>query len=158
MAANQIDLGNGARDFPSSKVSVDTTPISADSMTDRDRKGRKTTETQFVGGNTTVTRCLYTFITAQRSDSWIVTGDRHLTASLAALIKRLAALKNFRSLSQNRDAPDSCTVQNLGVNKLSLLLASRRPGRSDHTPPAHGRFLFLFTAQVWTDSITKVAA
>ena|ERR1700722_19381812 len=57
---NQIDLGNGTRAFQWSKVSVDTTPVSAVTTTDKDKKGRKTTDTQFVGGEPTVTRCLYT--------------------------------------------------------------------------------------------------
>ncbi|MGC1407594.1 MAG: hypothetical protein WA864_01450 [Acetobacteraceae bacterium] len=75
---NQIDLGNGTRAFQWSKVSVDTTPVSAVTTTDKDKKGRKTTETQFTGGEQTVTRCLYTFITARnpQADSWIVTGIR----------------------------------------------------------------------------------
>ncbi len=75
---NQIDLGNGTRAFQWSKVSVDTTPVSAVTMTDKDKKGRKTTDTQFVGGEQTVTRCLYTFIAARnpQANSWIVTGIR----------------------------------------------------------------------------------
>ena len=75
---NQIDLGNGTRAFQWSKVSVDTTPVSAVTTTDKDKKGRKTTETQFVGGEQTVTRCLYTFIAARnpQANSWTVTGIR----------------------------------------------------------------------------------
>jgi hypothetical protein len=75
--ANQIDLGNGTRAFQWSKVSVDTTPLTAVSTTDK-KKGRKTTETQFIGGDTTVTQCLYTFITTWNPEakSWIVTGIR----------------------------------------------------------------------------------
>lgn len=75
---NQIDLGNGTRAFQWSKVSADTTPVSAVTTTDKDKKGRKTTDTQFVGGEQTVTRCLYTFIAARNSqaNSWIVTGIR----------------------------------------------------------------------------------
>ncbi len=80
---NQIDLGNGTRAFQWSKVSVDTTPVSSVSTTNKDKKGRKTTETQFTGGNTTVTRCLYTFIAAQRGDGWIVTGIRNPTFDCA---------------------------------------------------------------------------
>src|ERR1700733_4258195 len=82
-AVNQIDLGNGTRAFQWLKVSVDTTPVSAVSTTDKDRKGRKTTQTQFIGGDTTVTRCLYTFITAQRGDGWVVTGIREPTFDCA---------------------------------------------------------------------------
>jgi hypothetical protein len=73
---NQIDLGNSTRAFQWAKVSVDTTPVSAFTTTDKDRKGRKTTQTQFIGGDTTVTRCLYTFITTRNGDNWIVTGIR----------------------------------------------------------------------------------
>lgn len=73
---NQIDLGNGTRAFQWAKVSVDTAPVSAFTSTNRDNKDRKTTQTQFIGGDTTVTRCLYTFMTARSGDSWIVTGIR----------------------------------------------------------------------------------
>ncbi len=48
--ANEIDLGGGARAFQWSKISVDTTPVSAVATTDKDKKGRRTTQTQFVGG------------------------------------------------------------------------------------------------------------
>ncbi len=86
---NQIDLGNGTRAFQWSKVSVDTTPVSAVTMTDKDKKGRKTTDTQFVGGEQTVTRCLYTFIAARnpQANSWIVTGIREpsLDCAIGAL-------------------------------------------------------------------------
>jgi hypothetical protein len=76
--SNEIDLGNGTRAFQWTKVSVDTTPMSAVSTTERDRKGRKTTETQFIGGEQSVTRCLYTFNTAwdRQLNGWIVTGFR----------------------------------------------------------------------------------
>jgi hypothetical protein len=52
--------------------------MSAVSTTERDRKGRKTTETQFIGGEQSVTRCLYTFNTAwdRQLNGWIVTGFR----------------------------------------------------------------------------------
>ena len=75
---NQIDLGNGARAFQWGKISVDTTPISAVTTTDKDKKGRKTTQTQFIGGNQTVTKCLYTFMTtwSPPRNGWIVTGIR----------------------------------------------------------------------------------
>ncbi len=76
--ANEIDLGGGARAFQWSKTSVDTTPASAVTTTDKDRKGRRTTHTQFVGGTQTVTNCLYTFFAAwdPRRNSWIVSGFR----------------------------------------------------------------------------------
>lgn len=75
---NQIDLGNGTRAFQWQKISVDTTPASAVTTTDKDKKGRKTTQTQFVGGNQSVTRCLYTFITtwSAQSNGWIVSDIR----------------------------------------------------------------------------------
>jgi hypothetical protein len=52
--------------------------MSAVTTTDKDRKGRKTTETQFVGGQQSVTDCLYTFLTTwdARQGGWIVTGIR----------------------------------------------------------------------------------
>lgn len=76
--ANEVDLGGGARAFQWSKTSVDTTPVSAVTTTERDRRGRRTTQTQLVGGTQTVTNCLYTFLAAwdPRRDGWIVTGFR----------------------------------------------------------------------------------
>ena len=76
--ANEIDLGGGARAFQWSKISVDTTLLSPVTTTEKDRKGRKTTQTEYVGGNQTVTNCLYTFLTARdpQRDGWIVTGFR----------------------------------------------------------------------------------
>jgi len=83
--ANQIDLGNGARAFQWSKISVDTTPMTAVSTTDTNKKGRRTTQTQFMGGDTTVTRCLYTFIAAwnPQMNGWVVTGIRQPTLECA---------------------------------------------------------------------------
>jgi hypothetical protein len=76
--ANQIDLGGGTRAFQWRKISVDTTPMSAVTTSENDRKGRKTTETQFVGGQQTVTDCLYTFIATwnPQQNSWIVSAIR----------------------------------------------------------------------------------
>jgi hypothetical protein len=76
--ANQIDLGGGTRAFQWQKISVDTTPVSAVTTTDKDSKGRKTTETQFIGGDQSVTKCLYTFLTvwSPPQNGWIVTGFR----------------------------------------------------------------------------------
>lgn len=71
---NQLDLGDGSRAFQWAKVSVSTTPVSAVTTTDKDRKGRKTTQTRFIGGDQSVTRCLYTFIATRSGDTWIVTG------------------------------------------------------------------------------------
>jgi hypothetical protein len=75
---NQIDLGNGTRAFQWAKISVDTTPVSAVTTTEKDSKGRKTAQTQFVGGDQSVTKCLYTFITAWNpsGNGWVVTGIR----------------------------------------------------------------------------------
>src|SRR3954451_8098780 len=58
---NEIDLGDGTHAFQWSKTSIDSTPVSA-VTTSKDKKGRKTTDTQFVGGTETVTNCLYTFV------------------------------------------------------------------------------------------------
>ena len=76
--ANEIDLGGGTRAFQWSKVSVDTTPASAVTTTERDRRGRRITQTQFVGGTQTVNNCLYTFLAAwdPQRNGWIVTGFR----------------------------------------------------------------------------------
>ncbi len=76
--SNEIDLGNGTHAFQWTRMSVDTTPVSAVSSTDKDKKGRKTTTTQVIGGDQTVTKCLYTFITTwnPQSNGWVVTGIR----------------------------------------------------------------------------------
>jgi hypothetical protein len=76
--SNQVDLGGGTRAFQWTKISVNTTPMSAITTTDKDRKGRKTTQTQYVGGDQSVTRCLYTFLTVwnPQANSWTVTGFR----------------------------------------------------------------------------------
>jgi hypothetical protein len=52
--------------------------VTAVTTTEKDKKGRRTTLTQFVGGSQTVTNCLYTFIAAwdPGRNSWIVTGFR----------------------------------------------------------------------------------
>jgi hypothetical protein len=76
---NEFDLGDGTRAFQWHKVSVKNNPFSATTATEKDRKGRLVTHTQFIGGGTpTVKNCLYTFLAAwdsQRS-AWIVTGFR----------------------------------------------------------------------------------
>jgi hypothetical protein len=76
--SNQIDLGGGTRAFQWTTTSVDTTPVTAVTTTEKDRKGRRTSETQFVGGNQTMTTCLYTFITTWNppGNGWTVTGIR----------------------------------------------------------------------------------
>lgn len=89
--ANEIDLGGGSRAFQWSKTSIDTTPVSAVTMTDRDRRGRRITETQFVGGTQTVTNCLYTFLAAwnPQRNGWIVTGFRQPSLDCAVGINGL---------------------------------------------------------------------
>jgi predicted small secreted protein len=76
--ANEIDLGGGARAFQWSKTSVDATPPTEVTTTERDRKGRRVTRTEFVGGTQTVTDCVYTFLAARDPgrEGWIVTGFR----------------------------------------------------------------------------------
>jgi hypothetical protein len=76
--ANEVDLGGGTRAFQWSRTSVHTTPPTAVTTTDRDRRGRRTTQTQLVGGTQTVTNCLYTFLAAwdPRREGWVVTGFR----------------------------------------------------------------------------------
>ena len=75
---NQINLGNGTRAFQWQKISVETTPVSAVSTTEKEKKGRRTTQTQYIGGDTSVTKCLYTFITMwnPQANGWVVTGIR----------------------------------------------------------------------------------
>jgi hypothetical protein len=75
---NSIDLGNGTRAFQWQKISVDATPASSITTTDKDSKGRKIRTTEFVGGEQSITKCLYTFITVRsaQSDGWVVTGIR----------------------------------------------------------------------------------
>ena len=89
---NQVDLGNGIRAFQWSRTNVNTTPMSAVTTTDRDKKGRKTTSTQFVGGSQTVTNCLYTFLTAwsPQRNGWVVTGFRQ--PSLDCAVGSLSSL------------------------------------------------------------------
>lgn len=76
--SNQVDLGAGSRAFQWAKVSVDTTPVTATRVTEKTKKGGKVTTTQFSGGDQSVTRCVYTFITAWNASrgAWIVTGIR----------------------------------------------------------------------------------
>ena len=83
--ANEVDLGGGARAFQWSKTSVNTTPVSAVTTTSKDKKGRKTTETQYVGGTQTVRNCLYTFVAAWSPErqGWIVTGFQQPSLSCA---------------------------------------------------------------------------
>jgi predicted small secreted protein len=75
---NEVDLGGGTRAYQWSKISVDTTPLSAVTTTEKGKKGRGFRETQFIGGTQTVTRCLYTFLTAwdPQRHGWVVTGFR----------------------------------------------------------------------------------
>jgi hypothetical protein len=83
--ANQIDLGNGQRAYQWQKVSLDTSPATAVTTTDTDKKGRKVQQTQFVGGSQDVTTCLYTFLTTWNAgrNGWIVTGIKEPSISCA---------------------------------------------------------------------------
>lgn len=76
--SNQIDLGQGTRAYQWTRISTDTTPVSAVTTTDKDWRGRKVKQTVYTGGDTTVTNCNYTFLTAWDSQrqGWIVTGIR----------------------------------------------------------------------------------
>ncbi|MDQ2804589.1 MAG: hypothetical protein M3Y41_18615 [Pseudomonadota bacterium] len=76
--SNVIDLGGGTRAYQWSRISVSSTPASAVTTTSKDKKGRRYSETQFVGGGQSVSRCLYTFMTAWSppQNGWIVTGIR----------------------------------------------------------------------------------
>lgn len=73
-----LDLGDGQRAYQWTRISVSTTPASAVTTTSRDRKGRKVSTTELVGGGQSVSRCLYTFLTAWSPprNGWIVTGIR----------------------------------------------------------------------------------
>src|ERR1700761_7432086 len=82
---NQIDLGGGTRAYQWSKTTVSSTPVSAVTTTSKDKKGRRTTDTQYVGGDQSVTNCLYTFLTTWDAPQgrWIVTGFRQPSLSCA---------------------------------------------------------------------------
>ena len=75
--SNQIDLGNGSRAYQWTKIDTSTTPLTATTVTSKE-KGRKVSETEFTGGEQTVTRCVYTFLTTwnPQANGWIVTGLR----------------------------------------------------------------------------------
>ncbi len=81
----QFDLGGGERAFQWSRITVDTTPETAVETTTRDRRGRRTTTTQFVGGGETVSRCLYTFVTTWNASRqrWVVTAFQPPTLDCA---------------------------------------------------------------------------
>ena len=72
-STNQVDLGNGTRAYQWSKISVDTTPGTAVTTTDKEKNGRKTTSTQYTPASTTVTNCLYT-LGIETGSQWL---DRH---------------------------------------------------------------------------------
>lgn len=76
--SGQIDLAQGARAFQWTKVSFDTTPVTATTVTEKTRKGRKYTTTEYSGGDQSETRCVYTFMSAWDAAraAWIVTGIR----------------------------------------------------------------------------------
>jgi hypothetical protein len=76
--SNVIDLGNGTRAYQWARISTSSTPASAVTTTTRDKKGRRVSTTELIGGQPTVTRCLYVFMTAwsPQWNGWIVTGIR----------------------------------------------------------------------------------
>jgi hypothetical protein len=76
--SNVIDLGSGRRAYQWTRVSVSSTPVQSVSTTTKDKRGRRTTETAFIGGEQSVSRCLYTFTSAWDAarNSWTVTGFR----------------------------------------------------------------------------------
>jgi hypothetical protein len=76
--SNAIDLGNGTRAFQWSRISTDTTRVTAYTTTRKNNKGGKTTQTLYTGGDTTITHCTYTFLTAwdPQRKGWIVTSIR----------------------------------------------------------------------------------
>ena len=76
--SNVIDLGNGTRAYQWTRISVSTTPVSAVTTSSKDKKGRRVSDTQFVGGEQSTSRCVYTFLTAwsPQQNGWIVTGIR----------------------------------------------------------------------------------
>ena len=76
--SNVIDLGNGARAYQWTRISVSTTPVSAVTTSSTDKKGRRTSDTHFVGGEQSTSRCVYTFFTAwsPQQNGWTVTGIR----------------------------------------------------------------------------------
>lgn len=76
--SNVIDLGNGARAYQWARISASSTPVSAVTTTRKEKKGRRTSTTELIGGQTTVSRCLYVFMTgwSPQQNGWIVTGIR----------------------------------------------------------------------------------
>ncbi len=86
-----IDLGGGTRAYQWTRISVSSTPVSAVTTTTKDKKGRRISSTELVGGEQSVDRCLYTFMTAwnPQRNGWIVTGIRQ--PSLACAIGDLGA-------------------------------------------------------------------
>lgn len=75
---NVIDLGNGARAYQWARISTSSTPVSAVTTTTKEKGGRRMSQTELVGGETAVTRCLYVFMTAwsPQRNGWLVTGIR----------------------------------------------------------------------------------
>ncbi|MBV8612368.1 MAG: hypothetical protein JOY66_01180 [Acetobacteraceae bacterium] len=75
---NVVDLGNGTRAYQWTRISVSTTPVSAVTTSSNDKKGRRVSETQFIGGQQSTSRCVYTFLAAwsPQQNGWVVTGIR----------------------------------------------------------------------------------
>jgi hypothetical protein len=76
--SNVVDLGNGARGYQWTRISVATTPVAAVTKRRKDKKGREISSTEFTGGQQSTSRCVYTFFTAwnPQRNGWIVTGIR----------------------------------------------------------------------------------
>jgi hypothetical protein len=76
--SNVVELGNGGRAYQWTRVSVSTTPASVVTTTRKDKKGRRVSTSEIVGGDQSVSRCLYTFFTAwnPQQNGWIVTGTQ----------------------------------------------------------------------------------
>ncbi len=75
--SNVIDLGSGARAYQWTRISASNTPVTAVTTT-KDKKGRRISTTELIGGQPTVSRCLYVFMTgwSPQQNGWIVTGIR----------------------------------------------------------------------------------
>jgi hypothetical protein len=72
----EIEMPGGAKAFQWERTATSTTPVSARTMEKEGRdKGSKITQTTVSGGQTTTTRCLYTFVAdwTPPLNAWIVT-------------------------------------------------------------------------------------
>lgn len=76
--SNVVDLGGGMRAYQWTRVDVSSTPASAVTTTSKDKKGRRIATTELIGGQQSVSRCLYTFMATWTppQGGWIVTAIR----------------------------------------------------------------------------------